>query len=1553
MIDPELESIILQKPVLWVGAGLSVAAGYPSTDAILSALRAAAPRPLLKREFTEVVDEFIAATSRGDLVRVLQRLFQTPHDPTPTHDAIARLADARHFAAIVTTNYDDLLERAFAAAHVPLLVQTLESNASLREDDGALRLYKLHGAQTDWQRIILSGRSYADFEERYKFLDSQLQILLRQNPLLFSGCSLQDPRVLQWIESRPPEWLEDLMRWRALIRPSAWTAAQNMTWKGDKAGAVLTRTPLKAIHYESHADLQTVWLELARRLAPLAVGELVFDLQPGEDEWRCVGPTPESAPHTVANPMRDVEFLRDLRRLRPLLHRSVQVNQPEAAAQIAEARHVARSVGVRLTATLLSPSAREAVRRRFAEVDRGTARLTLRVAEGAIADAALALPWELLMPENGRFAVEESKLDLVRDAIKPGAPSLAVPSTTLSVAATIAAPDDQNALQYEDESYRMLKALAPLGQAVQFAELGELDDLVKLIDRTDAVVVHFSGHGLPGRLVFENELGLTKQVPVTELTAKLRQHVQPSGVAKPFPRLFYLASCHGASATLTPPGGSEPDARTLRAELSTALGEGPSTAATLHREGFACVLGYFGPIGDTVSTSAEVALYTALSEGRTILHSVKQARAALSEPHTHADQSYHYPLGWAQFVAYLRGPDRPLTARPQSSPSTVTPVSRLPREEVKVSGLPVLEYGFIGRRGLQHEVRRRLKAGQRLLVLQGLGGLGKTALASQILCNVLTRERADQLIIRVGEFADITLLRRQAEEHGNTHGLVGWSNEVIRLHERYPDPVEGFEQTVLALHAHRPGVVLYADNMESLQVGPGGTSELEPGALGTWRPDAERWWAAMETLSKHIIVLASTRYLWMGLDPNALLALDRMSRADLWRMLDTFPTLARLPWSAREKVADTADGRPRTLERLDGLLREAHRDPTRTITDAWTEWVAPVLAQHGARLTEDLLLAELWRCISQDARDQAIAASVLGQPAPRRVLDALGPAAGELIGAGLLTRHRELTPECGGKSPQLAWEDRWSMHTSVREFAFAQGTSDVLGRARTRAANEYAVIVAEPGANWSDQIEAIDLYLANGDSTDAWPLASEYSFWLRRHGQFAVAIHFLERFTHLGLHGDACFEHATQLAQLRSVSGIHDDRIESELRQSVDAAPSVTLKAAALHLLANHVIGQGRNDEAEQLFKIALSTIESSLGRNHSLYSGTLNNMAYMFGIQGEYAKAEGILREVLSIAEGTIGRKHPDFGTALNNFASMLAEQGKNEEAEPLLRESLIIRKKTLEPTHPDYNTSVYMLARVLTQQAKYYEAEQLIRDALDMAERIYGYNHKECGTCLHKLAEVLAEQAKFPEAERCLRNALVVSETALGEHSDQIVILHSLANITREQNKPDEAERLLRKSLMLIERFFGCENFSYIESLRSLASVRSQQGNLRDAESSLREALTLTEKTLGTGHADYSATLDHLAALLAEQSKYHEAEVLLREALALRAKTLGEDHPTLCSLLLNLAVVIIPQGRTEESFHFLERAQEIGHLALGEEHPVVKQIQGFLEQLMRFRAR
>jgi RNA polymerase sigma factor (sigma-70 family) len=270
----ELESIVQQRPVLWVGAGLSVAGGFPAMDAIMTAVRAAAPRDLPAAEFTALVDAFVDAASAGALGDLLQRHLQRSHGPTLTHRTIARLARAGCFAALVTTNPDDLLEQALAAEDLEVVVQTLDRTATVGEQDGALRLLKVHGSFTDWQAALLSGRAAADFDARHDFLRAELDVLLQQHPLIFVGCSLQDPRMLQWIESRPDPWMRQLKPWRAVMRPSAWAAALERPWKRGEARSVLMRAPLEPIETGRHEDLPAMWLEVARRLAPRELSDL-------------------------------------------------------------------------------------------------------------------------------------------------------------------------------------------------------------------------------------------------------------------------------------------------------------------------------------------------------------------------------------------------------------------------------------------------------------------------------------------------------------------------------------------------------------------------------------------------------------------------------------------------------------------------------------------------------------------------------------------------------------------------------------------------------------------------------------------------------------------------------------------------------------------------------------------------------------------------------------------------------------------------------------------------------------------------------------------------------------------------------------------------------------------------------------------------------------------------------------------------------------------------------------------------------------------------------
>jgi tetratricopeptide (TPR) repeat protein len=81
---------------------------------------------------------------------------------------------------------------------------------------------------------------------------------------------------------------------------------------------------------------------------------------------------------------------------------------------------------------------------------------------------------------------------------------------------------------------------------------------------------------------------------------------------------------------------------------------------------------------------------------------------------------------------------------------------------------------------------------------------------------------------------------------------------------------------------------------------------------------------------------------------------------------------------------------------------------------------------------------------------------------------------------------------------------------------------------------------------------------------------------------------------------------------------------------------------------------QGRNAEAEPLYKRALAITETALGPNHPEVGTRLHNLAALYQNQGRYAEAEPLCRRSLAICEMALGPDHPIFGASMNNLARL-----------------------------------------------------------------------------------------------------------------------------------------------------------------------------------------------------------------------------------------------------------------------------------------------------------
>lgn len=201
--------------ILFVGAGVSVDVGMPSTTRLLDALKAEAkelgveiPPNALFPEAARIVE---SAIGRQDMVEVLHQEFERAlkADPPPYRKGAYHLLAAlpKEFTKVlVTTNWDNLLCRAFEDAGESA-IEIFEGAQSRQIPLAEHAIVKLHGGFENPEGMIVTETDYKSTEKQIRTgrivgtLWSYVSSLLAQYSFIFIGYSLGDPhfRLLRYM----------------------------------------------------------------------------------------------------------------------------------------------------------------------------------------------------------------------------------------------------------------------------------------------------------------------------------------------------------------------------------------------------------------------------------------------------------------------------------------------------------------------------------------------------------------------------------------------------------------------------------------------------------------------------------------------------------------------------------------------------------------------------------------------------------------------------------------------------------------------------------------------------------------------------------------------------------------------------------------------------------------------------------------------------------------------------------------------------------------------------------------------------------------------------------------------------------------------------------------------------------------------------------------------------------------------------------------------------------------------------------------------------------
>ena len=479
---------------------------------------------------------------------------------------------------------------------------------------------------------------------------------------------------------------------------------------------------------------------------------------------------------------------------------------------------------------------------------------TVRVVVPEDARALLFRPLELAHANGRPLAVQDVTL-VMEEGPAPGqAPGGGVPGGgRLRVLGLFSLPEGGQTLNLRRERYslvRLIRSIAAGGKAadVRVLQYGVTRSRLREVLEEDEGwdIIHISGHGAPGELLFEDPAGRPDRVTAGELAGML-------DLARERVKLVTVAACWSAALTAVEQrrllGLPVPDARAgARDRRAGDEGFAAGALATELTGRLGCaVLAMRYPVADDFAIALTGKLYELLAEkGQPLPRAVGMTLRQLADDRPWPVLSVATPTLFGGRAIGLR-----LAAPERSGPEEYDPV------RLKMAGFPDQPARFVGRTGVMTRASAALAVGSGIpgVLLHGMPGGGKTACALEL---AYTHEHAfDRLVWHKapdegmdikGALTDFALtLERDLPGFQMAHLLAD------------PAKLKAFLPSLTELVKQRR-MLIVIDNIESL---------LTNG--GHWRDD--QWGQVIAALSAHTgggRLILTTRHLPQSAEASPL-----------------------------------------------------------------------------------------------------------------------------------------------------------------------------------------------------------------------------------------------------------------------------------------------------------------------------------------------------------------------------------------------------------------------------------------------------------------------------------------------------------------------------------------------------------------------------------------------------------------------------------------------------------------------------------------------------------
>ncbi|MGY0233206.1 FxSxx-COOH system tetratricopeptide repeat protein [Longispora urticae] len=298
------------------------------------------------------------------------------------------------------------------------------------------------------------------------------------------------------------------------------------------------------------------------------------------------------------------------------------------------------------------------------------------------------------------------------------------------------------------------------------------------------------------------------------------------------------------------------------------------------------------------------------------------------------------------------------------------------------------------------------------------------------------------------------------------------------------------------------------------------------------------------------------------------------------------------------------------------------------------------------------------------------------------------------------------------------------------------------------------------------------------------------------------------------------------------------------------------------HSLIRWTAEAGDMAGAQDLFAALLTLREQVLGPEHPDTLSNLHDFASCTDGAGDSRTARDLFAKLLPVRQQVLGPEHRDTLNTRNSLAGCIGRAGEPAKARDMFAALLPIRERVLGPEHPGTLTTRSNLASWTGDAGEPAKARDMLSVLLPVMERVLGPEHPDTLTTLNNFASRTGEAGDPTKARNMLAALLPIRERVLGpEHPDTLTTHNNLANWTGDAGEPGRARDMLSALLPVVERVLGPEHPYTLTTLNNLASRTGIAGEPAKARDMYAALVPVVERVFGPEHPNTRKTRDNLA--------------------------------------------------------------------------------------------